>query len=338
MAAALGLRSVSCAQTIATMRAIVANLDCELRWAQRGSPGPHKELPTAVRKAISELSQDLRIFGNANDILITLEDPTDTLDSCFEVLVWGQTHKVTSKLAPQNERAPWQERLWQLGCSPTIAAQCNDRRFCLTLELPAELELANVQTVDSIEALDQYIQTQPLGPDDAWVAKAPWAASGRERLKRRGRGVQTEQRVRATRLLQRYEQLVVEPWMKRIADFGVAGLIGESLASSIVFAPHQLQCDAGGVFRGIRINDAQTREMLGSHEENLRHCADIVKTALFTHGYRGPFGIDAFLYEEHDQTRLRAVCEINARLTFGLVARAHAEAVCADSYDFVPGC
>ena len=48
-----------------------------------------------------------------------------------------------------------------------------------------------------------------------------------------------------------------------------------------------------------------------------------VGEALEQDGYRGPFGIDAFIHRLPDGTaRLHPLGEINARMTFGLVARA----------------
>ena len=44
------------------------------------------------------------------------------------------------------------------------------------------------------------------------------------------------------------------------------------------------------------------------------------------HGYRGPFGIDAWRYRDADgETHFHPLGEINARLTFGLVAHALVE-------------
>ncbi len=323
------------------MRTFIANLDCELSWARENSPGPHKHLPTPVQRAVSEFSHPLRVFTREGDTFFTLTDlgtAASAISEAEEVLVWGQTTEYAGKPSPKDLQAPWQERLWQLTCSSSIAAACNDRSFALSLGLPPSLELADVRIVTSMQDLDAYVAFAPLGPDQAWVAKAPWSASGREKLKRRGREVVGEQRAFATRLLKRYGKLLVEPWMKRIADFGVAGLIAESVADSIVFPPHQLLCDAGGVFRGIRVDDEGTRAMLRVHGDDLIDSAHTVVKALHAQGYRGPFGIDSFLYEVNGGTQLRAVCEINARMSFGHVARATAEASGQPTSDFTLGC
>ncbi len=319
------------------MRAFVANLDCELSWARDSSPGPHKAKPSAVRRAVSSFSSSLRCLAGEPEQFLTLDDlANESISSIADtsaILCWGQTSIIASRPTPLDANAPWQERLWQLRCSPSIAAQCNARDFALGLKLEHAYRLSDVTTVSSIEALDRYLATARLGPDDSWVAKAPWSASGREKLKRRGRVVEGEQRAFASRLLRRYGWLLVEPWMERVADFGVSGLVGESDAESEVFAAHQLLCDAGGVFRGIRIDDEATRQRLGPFSEPLADAARTTARALREHGYRGPFGIYAFLYNEAGAERLRAVCEINARLSFGHAARALADRA-GGTYDF----
>ena len=51
-----------------------------------------------------------------------------------------------------------------------------------------------------------------------------------------------------------------------------------------------------------------------------------VATILRDHGYRGPFGIDGFRWRDADgHLAVQPLCEINARLTFGHVARRFAE-------------
>lgn len=290
----------------------------------------------------SALSRSAEILCRAEDRLLTLVDleidSARAYDDCEQVLVWGQTHELRGRPAPLDENAHWIERLWQLTCAPEIAAACNDRRFALELDRPSEFEFRDVQVVTTLAELDCHLETSVLGPEDSWVAKAPWSASGRERLKRRGRVLAGEQRTFVQKLLSRYGALVVEPWMKRIADFGVAGIVGDHIDSSLVFPAHRLHCDAGGVFRGIRIDPEGSRALLGSHQHALAESANQVLGALHQRGYRGPFGIDAFLYDEGGASKLRAVCEINARITFGHVAWATAEAAGTLTCDFAPGC
>ncbi len=41
-------------------------------------------------------------------------------------------------------------------------------------------------------------------------------------------------------------------------------------------------------------------------------------------GYRGPFAVDSFVYRDGDRRAVQPVCEINARYSFGWIARLYA--------------
>ncbi len=294
-----------------------------------------------MRKALSRAAPALTVFGDHEDTLWTLAPlaeggelgrctgPMEELGEPLALLAWGQSDDLPklAKSVSDDPLAPWQQRLWNLHAQPASAAKCNDRRFCLSIPVDAEWTLPERQVIGSIAALDAYIGKESLGPEETWVAKAPWAASGRERVRRRGRVLQGELRVRAERLLTRYGELVIEPWMVRTADYGVTGLVGETKESRQVFPAHALHCDSSGVFRSIRIADHQIEKELGAQfAQALEASAHQVCDALFAEGYRGPFGIDAFVYTDAGGVRrLQALCEINARICFGLVARAQAE-------------
>jgi len=154
-----------------------------------------------------------------------------------------------------------------------------------------------------------------------WVAKAPFSAAGRERV--RFAAPAPDARTRIERLLARYSELLLEPWVERVLDLGCAGLVGDSLE---VFPPHRLECDASGVFRAAVIDDSGARVADPPVLAALRDSARAAGDALAAAGYRGPFSIDAYLWRDRSGSlRLQRLSEINARLTFGLVARAAAE-------------
>ena len=129
--------------------------------------------------------------------------------------------------------------------------------------------------------------------------------------------------VRIDRLIDRYGCVIAEPWMPRELDFGVAGVV--SKRGLTLFRPHRLLADRSGVARGIEIDDG-VQWLRSSERRELEHAAATCAEALAAAGYLGPFGIDGFVYSDPDGRRqLHHVCEINARMTFGLVARAHWE-------------
>jgi hypothetical protein len=153
----------------------------------------------------------------------------------------------------------------------------------------------------------------------SWVAKAMICAAGRDRVRRRG-GVDAATRVRLARLLARGGALLVEPWLERVVDLGQPGEIGNDGEVTLA-PPHRLICDEGGGFRGIGIGDAQA----GEHAGDLATAGRAAGAALARLGYRGKFVVDAFVHRTARGLALRPVVEINARWTFGWIARAWAE-------------
>jgi hypothetical protein len=77
--------------------------------------------------------------------------------------------------------------------------------------------------------------------------------------------------------------------------------------------------DARGGFLGI---DRSPPPLSPAEHARLAEVAAAVSAALVRAGYAGPFGIDAFVHAQDGERRLHPLCEINARHTFGHVARA----------------
>ena len=65
-------------------------------------------------------------------------------------------------------------------------------------------------------------------------------------------------RVRIERLLARFGELLLEPWVDRVLDLACAGLVHPGGVR--MFAPHRLDNDPRGVFRAAIIDDAGTSE------------------------------------------------------------------------------
>ncbi len=144
------------------------------------------------------------------------------------------------------------------------------------------------------------------------MCKAVWTSAGRDRVYGKGTSYLREP---VERLLAQ-GPVVFEPWLERICDVAVCGSVGDRVE---VEAPHGLISSARGGFRGIRI-DATELEV-AEHDIVLMR-AERVGLELQRAGYRGPFGVDAFVYRHGDKRRLHPLCEINARYTFGHVAHA----------------
>jgi hypothetical protein len=166
--------------------------------------------------------------------------------------------------------------------------------------------------VESMAELDRLLGSRRA--PKAWVLKAPLSAAGRHRWI--GSSL-ADSKARRTveRLFERHGPLLFEPWMERVADFGISALL---TASDLrIVGVHGQRVDAKGQFLGIDLEPALS---LADRERLLETTAAVAKS-LRRAGYVGPFGIDAWSYRRGDGTVvLHPLGEINARMTFGLVA------------------
>jgi hypothetical protein len=172
------------------------------------------------------------------------------------------------------------------------AKAVNDRRFALALAESLGCALPGARAISS---------PSEIAIDGPWVAKAPWTTAGRDRA---------FEIAEIPALLAQHGQLVVEPWLPRALDVAVC-----ADTEAGMLPPHRLLTTERGTFRGIEL----AVELDPAHARQLADTARAVRDALVAAGYRGPFGIDAFVRADGG---FHPLCEINARLTFGHVAHA----------------
>ncbi len=183
------------------------------------------------------------------------------------------------------------------------ARAVNDRRVAM--------QLAGAHGIGVPEAC-AITDVAELVMDGPWVAKGLWTSAGRDRCHGRG-ALAPDQRTRIARLLERFGALVVEPWLPRTFDVGVCAWIGPSDVR--IEAPHGILADARGTFLGI---DLVPPPLFPAEVERLTGFVAAAGAHLRTLGYQGPIAVDAFVAGTE---RMLCVCEINARYSFGWVAR-----------------
>jgi hypothetical protein len=262
---------------------ILANLDCEARWA--GAP-----LPLRVLRRISAAAALLAYLSPDDDALVWAPAEVDP-----ERLAIGRN--VTMRTGTCDR--------WDVAWADPGAKRANDRRLALAVHQRLGTTLPGARAITSVGELDDM--------RGAWVAKSPWTAAGRDRI--HGDGPPSdEQRVYAGRLIERTGCLLVEPWLARVFDLGVtAHLEGGRV---IAQPPHTLLTDARGGFLGIDLGEPPLTE---DERAALDRSVAAAGAALDEAGYTGPFTVDAFVYGPERRLHM---CEINARHTFGHVARA----------------
>lgn len=326
----------------AALRMIVGNLDCEADFATVDG----RTRPAMRRTALDVASASatlLRAFaGSENDSIVTprgldrrrmsqlgpLPRPSLVVGAPRDdraVLAWSASPDDRGRPASLDleslVRLPLHESAWHWSRPAfTSAARANDRRQTLEWAERLGVALRGSAVATSPAAADSAIRALE-GP---WVAKAPFAAAGRWRVRGEtpSRSEPTERALAG--LLRRHGAVVIEPWCRRCLDIGIVGLC--SAGAMRILGAHRLAVDSEGRFLGIetvgRFRGLDTLSWLrASERRQLAAAMESVALELTGIGYEGPFGIDAWRYETEQGERFHPLGEVNARMTFGLVAR-----------------
>lgn len=321
-------------------RIVLANLDGEHDFA--ASTGrPRTTLSRPARQVAADLGTLLRTFCRADDHLWLLAPVADdrwcevpwlprpsvvrTPHRSSAVLAWAETttvehHRVTGTPGPVRALAeePLHELLWRMPpAAPEVAARVNDRAFSSKLATSLGVGLPGARRVVRAEDLDEgSLVTRP------WALKAAHAAAGRWRVIHRPPAAWPTDRI--ARLLARHGPSYFEPWLERTLDVGALGLVDDRGWRDV--GVHRLRVDQDGHFTGIDIV-ADGASILGHRDHRaLGKTMGAVADALRSAGYSGPFGVDAWAFRRADgRAGFHPLGEINARLTFGFVARSLAE-------------
>ena len=311
---------------------ILGNLDCERAWTGASA------MPAKIASRIGALATLMRALApdEVREVAVWTATPlssarfpvVDGLPSLHlqsgalptgDVVAWGAYRDESVVRATTG--TSWRSRAWSTP-TPTIeiARTVNDRRFAQRLARDLGCQLPAATAVTSIDELRMHLERHAI--TGAWVVKAALTAAGRDRAWGDGAHLDDELATRITRLLQAHRALVFEPWKERLVDVAVAGVVTTD-REVITLPPHRCIVDDRGTFRGIDIADVP---LLSDEAERLAQVARAVGAALAVAAYHGPFSIDAFAYRDaNGDRRFHALCEINARFSFGHVARALAE-------------
>ena len=314
-------------------RTIVGNLDCEVAWSV-----PPAQLPEPVMRRLGTMSVLVAALARDGDRLWTPRpvDPCRLFVSSWLprvelssgrpprdaqcLLAWGQTEDVRGRpepARPESGRDRLCDHLWSAPvAAPAVARAVNDKTWQHALAQEIGCGLPGAAVLRDPEAIPAAVARLGRG----WVLKAPWSAAGRghvvgaEPMSRR-------QARRARGMLRAAGALVLEPWCDRVQDFGLTGIVGDAGLAAV--GEHRLLVTARGGFAGI---DTRPPELTDAHRRRLHAVIEAVGRRLHERGYRGPFGVDAFTYRDAGGALcLQPMSEVNARLSFGWVARALAE-------------
>ncbi|MDJ0974643.1 MAG: hypothetical protein QNJ98_09305 [Planctomycetota bacterium] len=272
-----------------------ANLDVEQTWARRAGLAP-KPLSAPARERASRLGLLCAVLWPEADALWTLAP----VDAACRRDARLPAPRLVSGPPPTDAVASWGDvSTWRIG----------HRRWAFEHWQAWDTVVPEAGFVSSLDAA----QAAPAW-NGAWVLKAPFAAAGRDRITGDGRTAVRVKQAGIERLLSTYGELLLEPWMDRLEDYGCV-VHGDTVHV------HRLEVDGRGRFEGIRTDVGEGLDAAAL--ERLHALAGIVRRDLAQDGYAGPFGFDAYRYRDPDGGEsLRALCEVNPRYTFGHVATA----------------
>jgi hypothetical protein len=321
-------------------RRILGNLLAEDELARLVDPRRRYRQPNQnVLRTVTRLGTLLRVFAQDGDRLwlpapadpaaapgLTMETgPLDRLEPTAELLAWCETPDAGRLRAETRGTvipwdAPLHELVWRLPVAPPdVVATVHHRSFHLQVAEKLGCALPGVRMVESMAVLDRILADR-FAPE-SWIVKAPFSASGRERYLIRKGPLLPDVKSRRTveHLFERHGSLLFEPWLDRVADYGCSALLTASELR--IVGIHRQQVDLKGQFVGIDLQaDLPERD-----RERFLEIVNGVAVALRREGYTGPFGVDAWTYRRADGTTVfHPLGEINARMTFGLVAWAAA--------------
>ena len=312
-------------------RLILGNLLAEDDLARLGhTGGPRRRQPReTVRQTAARLAAQLRVFARDGDRLWTpASGPLAAVAPAPEVLAWCETpDAVRLRTAPRAGEVPWDaplcELVWHLPAAPpAVVAAVHHRAFHLRVAEALGCALPGARMVESPAELDRVLAARAAPP--SWVVKAPLSAAGRDRyIAKDGPFADPrlkDQKSRRTveRLFEKHGPLLFEPWLDRIADYGCAALL--TAAELRIVGIHRQQVDGKGQFAGIDPL-AMDADLPDRDRERFLEIVEGVASALRREGYAGPFGVDAWSYRRPDGgAAFHPLGEINARMTFGLVA------------------
>ena len=275
------------------MSYVLTNLEFEL--ALSGAP-----VPKAVRAVSARWSHILRLLEPEAEVVAwppaSGAQEAPRLEPGRRLVAWGWTEEVVAFA----EKAG-------LEVGPVdIAAvrEVNDKRFGSGIEA---LEGAAICSDEG--ELEQAVR----GLEAGWVLKHPFGVSGRGQLRGRGAVLPEDARKWAQRVFGQGLGVVVEPRVELEAERSLHFEIEAGGAVREV-GMCALEADATGTFRGLGLG-SQVEAL--EEDETLWEGARRAARAVAERGYVGPVGVDAYVGSYAGERVVRAVSEINARVSFG---------------------
>ncbi|MEZ4743119.1 MAG: DUF455 family protein [Bdellovibrionota bacterium] len=331
---------------------------------------------SANNRIVSELEKDdsllMMYLGNSSDIVLLPQLPRDLflseLQKCGftlpQFLTWDKNEKFvfpaslkTRKIA---EIDPWAmtPRLQyvlnkNITCNyPAVVSKeysvTLNKKLCNSILMKSPLiggdEMYAVVVRDEEELIKQINDlSQYTG---SVVIKAPYGSSGRNMIRCRSYGgLDLQYKNWLSKTLNLYSCLIVEPWLKKVADLSILLRVKEDhvelngitrffTTTNGQYCGHYLRCRDGQIPSFLLATIGKEYGYGSEHIYNqLDEIGNFVGRALMDAQYQGPAGVDCIFYQDVGNINkyyLKPIVETNLRYTMGHVAQQMTKRVVAN--------
>ena len=192
-------------------------------------------------------------------------------------------------------------------------------------------EIVVGRVADSPSAVWDWIDCLRSEGFDRMVAKAPYGCSGQNMIRLWDPQLSSSQRKWIEKIIATQKAVIIEPWLKRVMDFSVQ--LEMSDKGLKIFGYTGLINDHRGQFQASLAGRGWASDLPQSLRPRLPVTKLYSRQPVFPYnlllpelekqlenlGFRGPIGIDAFVYKHPKvkQFRLKPIVEINPRYTMG---------------------
>lgn len=274
-------------------RAWVLNFDAEYELEARGRYTPTNAMRAQVRALTAQVAPTLP----RGDVVLDPDAPRDARG--FEPRAWSPTPRAIAILRAAG--------LDLRGAPPLeVLARVNERGFASALADPDELPgVIRATTLEEIEA-----HVAKPGPSGAWLLKRAFAVAGRGQRPVHPGPLSAEDRAFVSASLAKHGAIHVEPRVPIVRELSVHGWVDAAVRLGSI---REQELARGAFVASKRVDDSLPAAL----RDPLERTASRVGEALAEAGYHGPFGVDAFEWQDRQERRLRALSEINARYCMG---------------------
>jgi hypothetical protein len=310
------------------MNLLFGNFDFEHHLGRSG----RRTLPASIQRINAELAFSLVTIAQPGDCVWAIEPPeSDYRRHLIEIgLPDVQIVREASEVPVGTELRPWgwskhveawgTRNGWRRDCPDfAVVVTANSREFSSSLEREWNCGLPHARTLHTPQEFHDAV-ADATRQTAAWVVKANFGMSARERLLGRDSPPSQQAMQWVRKQLAESGAVYFEPWVERLEEIGVQFTI-PTTGPSVLEGITPLLTDSLGTYRGSRFRGASCQ--LTSVDGTMAALEIVTRAArrIQQLGYFGPLGIDAMRYRTPaGEIRWRPLQDINARLTMGRLA------------------